>query len=127
METQTDPDAAPETPASSTRPAVWAGVGGALIGATCCIGPAVGVAIGASAGSFLLALRDYRFVAFGIGAAVAAVGIFLMLRRRRASCPTEASFKALRSRWIDVALVAFGLTYALGRFVVPRVIEAVSG
>jgi hypothetical protein len=110
---------------ASTRPAFWAGLGGALIGATCCIGPAVGVALGASAGSFLLALRDYRFLAFGLGAAVAAVAIWLALRRRRASCPSDASFRAMRSRWIDVALLTFGITYAVGRFVVPRVIELI--
>jgi hypothetical protein len=116
MAVQPDPD-------TSTRPAFWAGVGGALIGATCCIGPAVGVAMGASAGSFLLALGDYRFLAFGIGAALAAVAIWIALRRRRDACPTDASFKELRSRWIDVALITFGITYAVGRFVVPRVIE----
>lgn len=122
MTARTEPDV--DAPSVSSRPAVWAGVGGALIGATCCIGPAVGVAVGASAGSFLLALNDYRFLAFGVGAAIAAIGIWLALRRRRAACPTDASFRALRSRWIDVALIAFGLTYALGRFVVPRLIQA---
>lgn len=118
METRTDVE-----PHTSTRPAVVSGVAGALIGATCCIGPAVGVALGASAGSFLLALRDLRFVLFGLGAALTAVTIWWLLRRRRDACPTDASFRAMRSRWIDAAMIAFGLTYVLGRFLVPRLIE----
>jgi hypothetical protein len=31
----------------------------------------------------------------------------------------------MRSRWIDVGLVAFAVTYALGRFVLPRIIERI--
>jgi multisubunit Na+/H+ antiporter MnhE subunit len=62
-----------------------------VIGAVCCIGPAVGVAMGAGAGSFLLAMGSYRFVTFILG-----------------------------------ALFAFVLTYAIGRFAVPRAIEALS-
>jgi hypothetical protein len=106
------------------RPAMWAGISGGVIGAVCCIGPAVGVAMGASAGSFLLGMGNYRFVTFFLGAVFAFAGIWLALRRRRDACPTERDFKALRSRWLDVALIAFGLTYAIGRVVVPRVIEA---
>jgi hypothetical protein len=110
-------------PRTSTRPAVVSGIAGALIGATCCIGPAVGVALGASAGSFLLALTDYRFVVFGIGTAVTAFSIWWHLRRRRATYSSDAAFQALRSRWVDAAMIAFGLTYVLGRFLVSRVIE----
>jgi len=106
------------------RPAIWAGVSGGVIGAVCCIGPAVGVAMGASAGSFLLAMSSYRFVTFILGAVFAGVAIWLVLRRRRDACPSERAFKALRSRWLDVTLIAFVLTYAIGRFAVPRAIEA---
>jgi hypothetical protein len=45
-----------DTERRRSRPAVLAGVGGGLVGATCCIGPAVGIASGAGAGSFLLAM-----------------------------------------------------------------------
>ena len=109
---------------AQARPAIWAGISGGVIGAVCCIGPAVGVAMGAGAGSFLVGMGNYRFVTFFLGASFAAAGVWLALRRRRDACPTERDFKALRSRWLDVALIAFGLTYAIGRFVVPRVIEA---
>ena len=106
-----------------TRPAAIAGVLGGLIGATCCIGPAMGVAIGAGGGSFLLAMTDYRFQAFTIGAAVAFGVAAVVFARRRRSCPTDAERRSLRSRWVDAAIVAFGLTYVLGRFLVPRAID----
>jgi len=107
-----------------TRPAALAGVLGGLIGATCCIGPAVGVAVGAGSGSFLLAMADYRPHVFALGAVVAfAIGAVVFVRRRRA-CPTDAERRALRSRWVDAAILAFGLTYVLGRFLVPRLIDA---
>lgn len=112
--------------ASPTHPAIWAGICGGVIGAVCCIGPAVGVAMGASAGSFLLAMGSYRFVTFLLGAVFALAAIWLGLHRRRGACPTERDFKVLRSRWLDVALIAFALTYALGRFAVPPAIEALS-
>lgn len=105
------------------RPPVIAGILGGAIGAVCCVGPAVGVAVGASSGSFLIGLSRYRPVTFAVGALFAAGAVWLQLRRRRSSCPTPPSFRALRSRWIDIALVVFVVTYALGRFVVPRLIE----
>ncbi len=105
------------------RPPVIAGLLGGAIGAVCCIGPAVGVAIGASSGSFLIGLSRYRPATFALGAVFAAGAVWLQLRRRRASCPTPQSFRVLRSRWIDVSLLAFVLTYAIGRFVVPPLIE----
>lgn len=108
------------------RPAIWAGISGGVVGAVCCIGPAVGVAMGAGAGSFLVGMGRYRFVTFFLGALFAFAAIWFALRRRRDDCPTEWDFKALRSRWLDVALIAFGLTYAIGRFVVPRAIEALA-
>lgn len=100
--------------APPAHPAIWAGISGGVIGAVCCIGPAVGVAMGASAGSFLL------------GSVFAFAAIWLGLHRRRGACPTERDFKALRSRWLDAALIAFALTYALGRLAVPPAIEALS-
>jgi hypothetical protein len=113
-------------PARGARPAAFAGVLGGLIGATCCVGPAVGVALGAGSGSILLAMGDYRIHVFALGGLVAfGVAAVLYVRRRRA-CPTEPERRALRSRWVDVAILAFGLTYVLGRVVVPRLIEAVT-
>ena len=90
----------------------------------CCIGPAVGVATGA--GSFLLAMGSYRFVTFLLGSVFAFAAIWLGLHRRRGACPTERDFKALRSRWLDAALIAFAMTYAIGRLAVPTAIEALS-
>ncbi len=117
-----EPRGAATSPAA--RPAAFAGVLGGLIGATCCIGPAVGVAVGAGSGSFLLAMGGYRFHVFALGAAIAfAVAAALFIRRRR-SCPTDAERRTLRSRWVDAAILAFGLTYVLGRFLVPRLIGA---
>lgn len=99
---------------------------GGLIGATCCIGPAVGVALGAGSGSLLLAMGDYRFHVFALGGLVAfGVAAVLFVRRRRA-CPTEPDRRALRSRWVDAAILAFGLTYVLGRVVVPRLIDVLT-
>lgn len=112
--------------AHAGRPAALAGVLGGLIGATCCIGPAVGVAIGAGGGSTLLAMADYRPHVFLLGAVVAfAVAAVLFVRRRRA-CPTDDERRVLRSRWVDVGIVAFALTYAIGRFAVPRLLEALT-
>ena len=106
-----------------SRPAAVAGVVGGLIGATCCIGPAVGVAIGAGSGSILLAMADYRPHVFAIGAVVAFAAAAWLLARRRWSCPTNAAYRSLRSRWLDVGIIAFAVTYAFGRFVVSNLIE----
>jgi hypothetical protein len=114
-----DTSAAP----GQSRPAALAGLLGGLIGATCCVGPALGVATGAGAGSFLLALGGYRVQAFVAGALAAVGAGAWLLRRRRRACPTEGSYRALRSRWLDVGIPVFALTYALGRFVLPRLIE----
>ena len=114
------------TRTAAARPAALAGVLGGLIGATCCIGPAVGVAVGAGSGSVLLAMSDYRFHVFALGAVVAFAVAAVLFARRRRTCPTEPERRMLRSRWTDAAIIAFGLTYALGRFLVPRVIDALT-
>lgn len=49
-----------ESPRS--RPTVFAGVGGGFAATTCCVGPAIGIASGAGAASFLLAMGRYRRV-----------------------------------------------------------------
>lgn len=122
---RTEPE--PEVAArGSTRSAAAAGVLGGLIGATCCIGPAVGVALGAGSGSFLLAMGDYRPHVFVLGAAVAFVVAAALFARRRRACRTDVERRSLRSRWLDAGLVAFALTYGLGRFLVPRLIDLVS-
>jgi cytochrome c biogenesis protein CcdA len=123
VETKPDVDG-PERAGGVARPAVLAGVLGGLIGATCCIGPAVGVAIGAGTGSTLLAMADYRPHVFVLGAVVAFAAAAVLFVRRRRACPTDGERRALRSRWVDVGVIAFALTYALGRFAVPRLIEA---
>lgn len=106
-----------------SRPATLAGVVGGLIGATCCIVPAVGVAIGAGSGSFLLAMADHRLEAFVVGAAAAFAVAALLLARRRRACPTDAAYRSLRSRWLDAGIIAFAVTYAVGRFVLSNLIE----
>ena len=112
-----------EAPAHvSARPAL-AGIVGGLVGATCCIGPAVGVAIGAGSGSFLLAMARFRPLLLLIGALVAFAVALVLVGRRRASCPSEDAFRRLRTRWFDLALIAFAITYGVGRFVVARLIE----
>jgi hypothetical protein len=103
-----------------------AGALGGAIGALCCAGPAIGVALGAGAGSFLAGLADRRFLLFGIGAVVASSVVSLLYRRQRRSCPTPAAARALRSRFVDAALLAFGVTYLLGRVVVPRVLDTLT-
>jgi cytochrome c biogenesis protein CcdA len=110
-------------PRASSRPAFLAGLTGGLIAATCCIGPAVAIATGAGAGSFLLSMGRYRPILFAIGAVVAFAVARLLLRRQRDSCSTKREYRTLRSRWLDVAMLAFAVTYAVGRFVVPRLIE----
>ena len=122
---ETKPDVeGPEQPKSAARPAALAGVLGGLIGATCCIGPAVGVAVGAGSGSALIAMADYRPHVFMLGAIVAFGAAAVLFARRRRACPTDAERRSMRSRWVDVAIIAFALTYALGRFAVPRLVEA---
>lgn len=103
-----------------------AGIVGGAIGALCCAGPAIGVALGLGAGSFLVGLSDQRFLLFGIGALVAAVIVAAVYRRQRRSCPTPEAAKHLRSRFLDAAILAFGLTYLVGRIAVPRVIDALT-
>lgn len=116
------PDLSIEAPARS-RPAVLAGLTGGLIGATCCIGPAVGLATGAGAGSFLLAMGRYRPLLFVIGGLVALALAGVLLRRRRPVCKSEVAFRSLRSSWISAAMVAFTITYGVGRFVIAGLIE----
>lgn len=106
-----------------SRPAVLAGVGGGLVGATCCIGPAVGIASGAGAGSFLIAMGRYRPVLFVIGGLVSLAIAAALVRRRRASCATGREYRGLRGDWFTAALVAFALTYGFGRFVVAPLVE----
>lgn len=103
-----------------------AGALGGAIGALCCAGPAIGVALGLGAGSFLVGLADQRFLLFGIGALVAAVVVAAIYRRQRRSCPTPEAAKALRGRFLDAVILAFGLTYLVGRVVVPRLIDALT-
>lgn len=94
------------------------------MGATCCIGPAVGFATGAGAGSFLLAMGRYRPLLFVVGGIVALVTAVLLLRRETRVCEIPATDQPkLRSRWIDATLIAFALTYAFGRFIVASAIE----
>ena len=100
-----------------------AGALGGAIGALCCAGPAIGIALGLGTGSFLVGLTDRRFLLFGIGALVAAVIVAAIYRRRRRSCPTPEAARSLRGRFLDAALLAFGLTYLLGRVLVPRAID----
>jgi len=103
-----------------------AGALGGAIGALCCAGPAIGVALGLGAGSFMVGLADQRFLLFGIGVAIAAMIVALLYRRQRRSCPSSDAAKALRGRFLDAAILAFGVTYLLGRVVVPRVIDALT-
>jgi cytochrome c biogenesis protein CcdA len=124
---ETKPDVEePAQPARAARPAALAGVLGGLIGATCCIGPALGVAVGAGSGSALLAMADYRPHVFALGAVIAFGVAAVLFARRRRACPTDDERRILRSRWVDVGVIAFALTYAIGRFAVPRLIEAFS-
>ncbi len=116
------PDPLRDAPGRS-RPAVLAGLTGGLVGATCCIGPAVGVATGAGAGSFLLSLGRYRPILFVIGGIVSFAIAAVLIRSRRAACRTDGEFRALRSSWISAAMVAFAVTYGVGRLVVTRLIE----
>lgn len=107
----------------SRRPALMAGVAGGIAGATCCIGPAVGVALGAGLGSFLPGLGRYRPSLFVVGAMVAFAIALELLRRARSSCATDREYRSLRRRWLEVAMVAFAVTYAVGRLALPRIIE----
>jgi hypothetical protein len=102
---------------------VFAGVGGGLAAATCCVGPAIGIASGAGAGSFLLGLGAYRPLLFVSGGLVSVAIAAVLVRRRRAACPNRQQYRRLRSDWLTVALAAFAVTYALGRFVVATLIE----
>jgi hypothetical protein len=90
---------------------VFAGVGGGLAAATCCVGPAIGIASGTGAGSFLLAMGRYRPVLFVIGGfSSVAIAAAMVRGRRRTACPTPHEYQRLRSQWLTVALVAFAFT-----------------
>jgi hypothetical protein len=103
-----------------------AGALGGAIGALCCAGPAIGIALGLGTGSFLVGLADQRFLLFGIGALVASAIVALVYRQRRRTCPTPEAAKMLRGHVVDAAILAFGVTYLVGRIVVPRLIDALS-
>lgn len=116
--------APPEARAPSARPAALAGIAGGVVGATCCVGPAVGIATGAGAGSFLLAMSAFRPLLFGVGAVVAFAVAAFAFRRTRRSCEIPVTgVRAVRSRWIDATLLAFVATYGVGRLVLTPVIE----
>jgi hypothetical protein len=99
---------------------------GGLLAAMCCIGPAVGAAAGVGAGSLLLAAGDARFLLFGIGALLAFGAAAVFYAGRRRTCESRAAARALRARLLDATLLAFGLTYLVGRIVIPRLIAALS-
>jgi hypothetical protein len=69
----------------------------------------------------------YRQLLFAVGAVVAFAIALVLLRRRRRACPNLGDFQRLRSRWLDVALIAFAITYGAGRFVLSPHRTAASG
>jgi hypothetical protein len=107
---------------SGSRTAVLTGVAGGLLAASASIGPAIGAAVGAGPGSSLIALARFRPLFFAIGAGGALAIMALLLARRR-SQGSDQEYRALRTAWITGTLAAFAVTYALGRFVIPRLIE----
>jgi Na+/phosphate symporter len=65
----------------------------------------------------------YRPLLFVIGWLISLAIAAALVRRRRASCATSRVYRRLRGDWITGALVAFALTYGLGRFVVAPLFE----
>jgi hypothetical protein len=64
-------------------------------------------------------------VLFVIGGLMSLAIAAALVHRRRASCATSREYRSLRGDWLTAALVAFGLTYAFGRFVVAPLVERI--
>lgn len=90
-----------------------------LIGGMCCLGPSVAALLGLGASSALAGLAFGQGLTLAAGGAVLLAGGYLARRHRRACArPGQVSWRALAA-----LLIAFGLSYGLLGYLLPRIAE----
>lgn len=97
-----------------TNSAAWGLLAG-IAGSLCCLGPSAAVLLGLGASSALAGVQLERLPALGAGLALLIVGVLLAYRRARMCGLTPAA----RARGPLVALLSFGLAYAVLAYVLP--------
>lgn len=101
----------------NTRGIAW-GLGAALIGSLCCVGPVAAVAMGLGSTSFLLGFTAYRPYLLGASLVIMGGGALLMLRQ---SSKCFARVQRQRNLWmyLGTTVVTFALGYGLLTYVLP--------
>lgn len=89
-----------------------------LIGGLCCLGPSVAALLGLGASSALAGLAFGRGLTLAAGGAVLLAGGYLARRRRACALPGQVGWRAPAA-----LLIAFGLSYGLLGYLLPRVAE----
>ena len=87
-----------------------------LVATLCCVGPFILVVFGIGGASLLLGLLSFKWVFFGAGAAVMAVGVALALWQSHRTC--DATHHR-RHRWLypAIGLAGFAAVYAAANYI----------
>lgn len=101
----------------SRRGVAW-GLGSALIGSLCCVGPVVAVAMGLGSASFILGFAAYRPYFLGASFLLMGAGAFHLFQRSRACCTREQQYRNLWT-YAGTAVLTFALGYGLLTYVLP--------
>lgn len=104
--------------ASQGRKGVAWGLGAALIGSLCCIGPVAAVAMGLGSASFLFGFTAYRPYFLGASLLLMGAGAYFLFRRSR-TCRTRQQQQRNLWMYLGTTVGTFALGYALLTYVLP--------
>lgn len=103
---------------SRSKQGVAWGIGAALVGSLCCVGPVVAVVMGLGSASFLLSFTAYRPLFLGASFLLMGAGAVIMVRRSRTCCSVEQQQRNLWA-YLVVSLITFASSYGLLTYVIP--------
>lgn len=100
---------------------------GGVIGSTCCVLPAVAIAIGLSGGiaATLVSLGRFRLYGLIVGLAFVAIASWFSLRRSRSCCSAE-EYKRRQVIIPLTMLVSFGVVYGLAMYLIIPLLYGIS-
>ena len=108
-------------------PLIGQGTIGAIIGSTCCLLPAVAIAIGLSGGIAATLVSLSRFRLYGLIAGVVFIAIASLISIRRSkSCCTEEEYKRRQIAVPLTMLISFGAVYGLTMYLIIPLLYRVS-